>query len=58
LRWRLHIGGIIGGSVPVLFILWMGNVFAKQGCPSPMKPKPKETDGVVMTGDGDHAPPA
>ena len=42
----------------LLFILWMGNVFAKQGCPSPMKPKPKETDGVVMTGDGDHAPPA
>ena len=43
----------------LLFILWMGNVFAKQGCPSPLAPKPKETDGgVVMTNVETAKPPA
>ena len=40
------IGGIIGGCfVPsLMFILWMGNVFEKHGCPSPMKKKTTEVE--------------
>ena len=51
INWGI-IGGVIGGCfVPFLmFTLWMGNVFEKQGCPSPMKKQaftPKATTTTV-----------
>ena len=46
------IGGIVGGTfVPFLmFVLWMSNVFAKQGCPSPFAKKapPADAGGVEI----------
>ena len=41
------IGGVVGGCfVPVLMcILWLSGVFARHGCPSPLKKKPPPHEG-------------
>ena len=45
------VGGVVGGCfVPVLMCaLWLGGVFAKYGCPSPIK-KQKADSGPQLTG--------
>ena len=52
------VGGVVGGCfVPVLMCaLWLGGVFAKYGCPSPIKKQkadssPQLTGTVYVTGD-------